>query len=86
MKVEVVVLGSQSLRSLWTLSNTELEHDRMTRPQGHVEMIMIRNNKDGRIRTQELCESRGGSPGLPVPNNLNGHYGRKATLNLNMIG
>ena len=36
------------------------------------------------IRAQELCESRGGRPGLPVPNSLHGHCGRKATLNLNL--
>ena len=37
-----------------------------------------------RFRAQELCESRGGRPGLPVPNSPYGHYGRKATLNLNI--
>ena len=31
-------------------------------------------------RAQELCESRGGRPGLPVPNSLYGLCGRKATL------
>ena len=34
-------------------------------------------------RAQELCESRGGRPGLPVPNSLYGLCGRKATLNWN---
>ena len=34
-------------------------------------------------RAQELCESRGGRPGLPVPNSPYGVCGRKATLNLN---
>ena len=29
-------------------------------------------------RAQELCESRGGFPGLPAPNSLNGFCGRKA--------
>ena len=33
------------------------------------------------IRAQEVCESRSGRPGLPVPNSLYGLYGRKATLN-----
>ena len=33
-------------------------------------------------RVQELCESRGGRPGLPVPNSPYGLCGRKATLNL----
>ena len=33
------------------------------------------------LRAQELCESRGGCPGLPVPNSPYGLCGRKATLN-----
>ena len=32
------------------------------------------------FRAQELCESRGGGPGLPVPNSSYGLCGRKATL------
>ena len=32
------------------------------------------------VRTQELCEGRGGRPGLPVPNSPYGLYGRKATF------
>ena len=32
-------------------------------------------------RGQELCESGGGRPGLPVPDNPYGLCGRKATLN-----
>ena len=31
-------------------------------------------------RAQELCESRGGRPGLPVPNSPYGLCGRTATL------
>ena len=31
-------------------------------------------------RAQELCESRGGRPGLPVPNSPKGLCGRKATF------
>ena len=34
-----------------------------------------------RFRAQELCESRGGRPGLPVPNSRYGLCGRKSTLN-----
>ena len=34
---------------------------------------------------QELCESRGGRPGLSVPNNPYGFGGRKATLNYELI-
>ena len=39
----------------------------------------------GTHRVQELCESRGGRPGLSVPNTNSpyGLYGRKATLNSN---
>ena len=33
-------------------------------------------------RAQELCESRGGRPGLHVPNKSGGFCGRKATLNI----
>ena len=36
----------------------------------------------GRTELQELCESRGGHPGLPVPNSPYGFRGRKATLSL----
>ena len=36
----------------------------------------------GGTRDQELCESRGGRSGLPVPNSPYGLCGRKATLNL----
>ena len=32
------------------------------------------------FRAQELCESRGGHPGLPVPNSPYGLCGREATL------
>ena len=32
-------------------------------------------------RVQELCESRGGRPGLPVLNSHHGFCGREATLN-----
>ena len=34
------------------------------------------------VRAQELCESRGGRPGLHVPNGSYGLCGRKAPLNL----
>ena len=37
------------------------------------------------VRAQELCESRGGHPGLPVPNSPYGLCGRKAALNLNCV-
>ena len=34
------------------------------------------------FRAQELCESRGGRLGLPVPNSPYGLLGRKATLGI----
>ena len=37
-------------------------------------------NNPKRFRAQELCESRGGRPGLPVPNSPYGPCGLKATL------
>ena len=36
-------------------------------------------------RAQELYESRGGRPGLPVPDSPYGLCGRKATLNLDLL-
>ena len=33
------------------------------------------------VRAQELCESGGGHPGLPVPNSQYGLCGRQTTLN-----
>ena len=33
-----------------------------------------------RYRAQELCQSQGGCPGLPVPNKPNGFCGRKVTM------
>ena len=39
-------------------------------------------NEELRFRAQELCESRGGRPGLPVPNSpFDLRSGRKTTLN-----
>ena len=37
------------------------------------------------LESSGLCESRGGRPGLSVPNNPSGLCGRKATLNFNYI-
>ena len=34
------------------------------------------------VRAQELCQSRGGRPGLHIPNSL---CGRKAKLNFSMV-
>ena len=35
------------------------------------------------LKVQKLCESRGGRPGLPVPNSLYGLCGHKTTQSLN---
>ena len=42
-------------------------------------------NLNLRVRAQELCESRGGRPGLPVPHSPNGLCGRKAALNIELV-
>ena len=57
-------------------------------------MYSIQNDSEGKVcvcvggggggggdRAQELCEIRGGRPGLPVPNSPYGLCGRKATVN-----
>ena len=44
-------------------------------------IIIIINKK--KIRVQELCASRGGRPGLPIPNNPYGLCGCKTKLNWN---
>ena len=38
-----------------------------------------------RFKAQELCEGRGGRPGLTVPNSLHGLCERKATLNSQQV-
>ena len=39
-----------------------------------------RNETEAAVRAQELCESRGGRPGLPVPNSPHSLCGRETTL------
>ena len=48
----------------------------------NVLMYISGNSAAQFLRVQELCESRLGRPGLPIPNSLYGLCGRKATLNL----
>ena len=43
----------------------------------------VEAGKQKEFRAQELCQSPGGRPGLPVPNNQYGLCERKATLNWN---
>ena len=69
IKVEVAVLGSPS-RTVFVVKAA---------------FSVDVNNIEKLVRAQELCESRGGRPGLPVPNSPNGLCGRKATLNLNIV-
>ena len=65
MKVEVDVLGSPSL-TVYTVSVDINQH--------------LKKRKKTQIRGQELCESRGGCPGLPIRNSMYSLCGRKATL------
>ena len=44
--------------------------------------------KEEKVKPQSsgaVCESRGGRPGLPVPNSPYGLCGRKATLNCSIL-
>ena len=65
MKVEVAVLGSPSL--IVFVVSVDVKQ--------HLEKKKLAD------RAQEVCERRGGRPGLPVPNSPCGFCGRKATLN-----
>ena len=67
MKVEVAVLGSLSS---------------LNKPTVSVDVKQTLQPTMCIYRVQELCESRGGSPGLPVPNSPYGLCGHTATLNL----
>ena len=60
MKVEVDVLGSPSLIV----------------PMVSVDLKQHFKKKTSEFRAHELCESRGGRPGLPVPNSPYGLCGR----------
>ena len=71
----------------WDPSTTEVhtsvpqvptDTSELLQPYRHVKMHQYPLN---RLRTQVLCESRGGRPGLPVLNSPYGLCGRKATLN-----
>ena len=45
-------------------------------------LVDVKQNlkKKSGARAQELCESRGGRPGLPAPSSPHGHCGRQATV------
>ena len=42
---------------------------------------LVKNDPTSVQRVEEVCESGGGRPGLPVPDKPDGLCGRKATLN-----
>ena len=47
----------------------------------HPRVYKVTQGKSVCVRAQELCESRGGRPGLPVSNKPYGPCGRKVMLN-----
>ena len=58
------------------------QQQQFTEPRdGNMQALGTRSNVFLRRQTQELCESRGSRPGLPVANSPYGLCGRKATLN-----
>ena len=65
MKVEVAVLGSLSLTVLKV--SVDLK-------------ATFKADDEAVIRAQELCESRGGRPGLPVPNSPYDLCGLKSNI------
>ena len=69
MKVDLAVLGSPSLIVLTVSCGCKA----------------TLNLNQIYIRAQELCESRGGRPGLPVPGSQYGVSKRKAILNLLLL-
>ena len=93
MKVEVDVLGSLSLCTKSKHSTklcTELrscvkvEVDVLGSPSLILRTVSVdveQTLNETIHRAQELYESRGGRPGLPVPNSPYGLCGRRATLN-----
>ena len=68
VKVEVDVLGSRPPRVSVDVSATL---------NLNLTLQSLPNHSD-------LCESRGGPPGLPVPNSLYGLYGRRATVDVTL--
>ena len=48
----------------------------------YADIPSLGNSKHETVRGQELCESGGGRPGLPVPNSPYGLCARKATVEL----
>ena len=45
-----------------------------------VSVDVKQNRNESKSQSQELCESRGGHPGFPVPNSPYGFCGHKVTV------
>ena len=94
VKVEVAILASPSLIALMLsvdvntmkeridcseLRNSESRGGSPVPNSSYVYVDVKRHKrKNRRLRAQELCESRGGRPGFPVPNSPYGFRGAKA--------
>ena len=63
----------------------KVEVDVLGSPSLIVPTVSVDVKQHLKNRAQELYESRGGHPGLPVPNSPYCLCGRKATLNLNSL-
>ena len=57
----------------------KVEVDVLGSPSLIVLMVSLDVNQHNICQAQVLCESRGGRPGLPVPNSPYGLFGRKST-------
>ena len=70
---------------------TQTQQQRPESPMVNTTFINSTRNTSSTIcasapnRAQELCESGGGRPGLPVTDSPYGLCGRKATLNVNIL-
>ena len=58
----------------------KVEVDVLGSPSLIVRTVSVGVKQHTELRAQELCKSRDGRPGLPVPNKPDGFCGRKATL------
>ena len=63
-----------------TLPSTSLASTSRAGPAGGTSLVKV----GGVFRAQEVCEGRGGRPGLSVPNSPYGLRGRTATLNMEL--
>ena len=78
---------------LWCMTHTgvagldreEPWHGKWLRGSGQHELSSERIHPPDPRKSQEVCLSWGGRPGLPVPNSPHGLWGRKATLNCDIF-